>query len=751
MTTLPQTTPIRMPRPNGSNTGVALPGVGPVPAMVAGQQGLSLADAWRVIRGHMWLIVVMVCISAVAGFFINGYLERYYSRYTATGLIQFQPTSTYDPVHNPDPRIDYGALALELATQAQMLKHDALLTKVLINPSSEIRQTRWYQQFPSAQAAKIELAKEFTVTPIVNTRLIQVAMTTPIAVDSKTIVTEITQQHIIDQKELATEKMRLRTSMLAQRLKAIDSKKQERQLEIREKSVRLQQAGWDVNGGANSKRAEEAQLSTTQSNIAATINNLQTRLDSTLAQINRGEDPVELTNYVEGDPTIAMYRNQIDSIDMALSMNASAPNNPSTVRMTATRDIYVKKLAEARGEKSADYRKTMVDGLTNSIAADKAQFQAVSAQLEKVKQEIADLSNVYRQFLVAKDEEFALRSESHDLQEQIDQINQFGNLENSGVTWSTRPTTPEAPSFPKMSATMTMSILAGLSMALAIAFLRELTNTTVRSPRDITRIGQLNLLGMVSDINDDAQSAGAKLPLVIFEAPHAILAEQFRQVRTRMQHAASLDSTRSILITSPGAGDGKSTVACNLAAGLALNGRRILLVDANFRRPELHKIFNLTNEAGFSDALNQLDTLPQNIHESQVPNLAILTSGPKPVNATELFESQLLVDFIEKALEEFDHVVFDSGPLLVVSETVALAPRVDGVVTVVRARHNSRGLLVRMRDTLRQLKAEHLGVLLNGVRAQGGGYYGRNIKAYYAYMDDGTVSQPIPVETTPAA
>jgi len=278
-------------------------------------------------------------------------------------------------------------------------------------------------------------------------------------------------------------------------------------------------------------------------------------------------------------------------------------------------------------------------------------------------------------------------------------------------------------------------VFAGLALSLGISFLREMLDTSVRSPRDIARIGQMPMLGMVAHESDDPQSAGARLPLVIFEAPHSMLAEQFRQVRTRLQHAASLDTTRSILVTSPGPGDGKSVVATNLAAGLALNGRRILLVDANFRRPELHKIFGVGNEQGLSDVLNNLDNFDSLIQETAVPNLAVLPSGPKPTNATELLESQLLIDFIERALEEFDHVVFDSGPMLFVSESVALAPRVDGVVTVVRARSNSRGLLQRMRDGLRQVKAEHLGVVLNAVRSQGGGYYGRNIKTYYEYQN----------------
>ena len=289
--------------------------------------------------------------------------------------------------------------------------------------------------------------------------------------------------------------------------------------------------------------------------------------------------------------------------------------------------------------------------------------------------------------------------------------------------------------------TLRLHSLASHSSVTSLAFSRDSKALVVGGAGgsvtvwDIAKVGQLNLLGLIPHQADDPESQSARLALAIYEAPQSMVAEQFRQVRTRLQHSASLDTVRSLLVTGTSPGDGKTTVACNLAAGLALNGRRILLVDANFRRPQVHAVFNLPNDLGFGDVLNSLDVFDDAIRETEVPNLSVLTCGAKSSNPTELLESQLLIDFIERALEEYDHVIFDSGPLLLVSETSALAPRVDGVVTVVRARGNSRGLLQRLRDQLRQLKAEHLGVILNAVRSQSGGYYAPMIKSYYAYQN----------------
>src|SRR5439155_23667802 len=354
-----------------------------------------------------------------------------------------------------------------------------------------------------------------------------------------------------------------------------------------------------------------------------------------------------------------------------------------------------------------------ISGLTSSL-------ESINKRIDETKDQLGDLDFKLIEYLSKLDQDKAIRESLKTINDKLDIIRNSNRQEAVGVDWGRHPETPDIPSCPNLPIVMAVAIMSGLMLCLGIAFARELMDTTVRSPRDIARVGQMNLLGMIPHEDDDPQSAGVPLPMVIAQAPTSIIAEQFRQVRTRLQHAAALDTTRSILVTSPGPQDGKTIVATNLAAGLALNARRILLVDANFKRPELHKIFKLDNNNGFSTVLGSIDTFQSAVQSTPVPNLDVMGSGPKPNNPTELLESQLLIDFIEKALEEYDHVIFDSGPMLLVAETVALAPRVDGVVTVVRAPTNSRGLLTRLRDELRKLKAEHLGVVLDDVRSKGG-------------------------------
>jgi capsular exopolysaccharide synthesis family protein len=752
MTTLPQTTAVRVPQtinPTSAPPVAYVPGT----AAPAGSRGqMSGADVWRVIRANLLLIIVMLALSGVGGYFLNRFLATNYPHYTTTGYLQIRTGVVKDAVKDRSDELADQAVIRLARTQAALLQTDTLFSNVL-KKNGRLRETKWFAKFteidPATNKPRIDVkeAREylqdyFRVSPVPDSELLAARFSWADPRDCKIVIEEIVNEHLDQQKRQSEARLAEQTKVLRDMSDRYAKNVQIISERVRNRIVDLTNAGLGGQLGTHYFSEKEQKMGALMkewvetNGKAAEAKDMAERITK---QIQSGGVPGAVEQDVDRDPTVMDLSRQISGWTVQLeAMRKEYGSNNRDIRMLENRiEAARTELENQRAQLRIQYTNQYLEKVQGMAEQFAGAAKTLNDQLDQIRREMAVLSKELALYLIDQEEEKNLRELQTEVNNRLRDVELTHNPENqTRIDWAPngRPETPDLPSFPRLAITLPLSLLLGLGLALGIAFLREFLDDTVRSPRDVARVGQMNLLGMISDENDDPQVANAKLP--IFDAPHSLTAEQFRQVRTRLAHAAALDTTRSIMVTGPSPMDGKTTVAANLAAGLALNGRRILLVDGNFRRPELHRLFGFGNDKGFSDVLNGTAAFEDVVHQTRVPNLSIMTSGPKPMNATELFESQLLIDFIERALEEYDHVIFDSGPFLVVSESIAMAPRVDGVVTVVRAHAESRGLLLRMREQLRQVKAEHVGVVLNAVRAQGGGYYRRNIKTYYLYNNE---------------
>lgn len=740
MTTLPQTTNVRLPRPAGGQIQLASQGGALATSAPRAEQG-GASDVWRVIRGHIWMILIVVCIIApAAGYGLNYYLAKNYPRFTSAGFIQVQPQTNPNNVREGGSMVfDPANVALEIRTQAQLLKHESLLTRVLQDVNSQIRQTAWFRQFNNdIRRAKQDFEENLGVTAIQDTKLVKVEFTYSKPEDCRTVVQELVAKHLEEQKNFQTQQYLDRTSMLNNVKIKAEMRLSDITKEMRDKQLKVSNDGGGI-GRIGMKEMELSKLVGEQVEAQLLAGKAKSTYDAAVAAISQGQEPPGVDQMVQIlCPMLMNDQNTLRQYEMELEAMAEqvGPDHSRFKQMEKRTEAWRKVVKQESDEARAKAKIMVLEQYKQMAEAEMARLEGISKRVDNLKMDLGELTNAMLQYYNLQEEQRGLIQQIKLVKEQIENVMAITSSQHAArVSWMTMPEVPMNRSFPKLWVIMGGAIGLGMLLSLGIAFLREAMDQSIRSPRDIAKVGQINLLGIIPDENDDPQSAGARLPVVIFDAPHSMMAESFRHVRTKLQHTASLDTTRSIMVTSPSPGDGKTTVACNMAAGLALNGRRILLVDANFRRPEIHKIFGLPNEAGFSNVLNAEVSFDEVLRETQVPNLAVMSAGPKPMNPAELFESQLLIDFIERALEEFDHVIFDSGPIMVVAEAQAMAPRVDGVVSVVRAKTNNRGLLQRMRDELRRTKAEHLGVVLNAVRARGGGYYRRSIQTYYDYAN----------------
>ena len=218
--------------------------------------------------------------------------------------------------------------------------------------------------------------------------------------------------------------------------------------------------------------------------------------------------------------------------------------------------------------------------------------------------------------------------------------------------------------------------------------------------------------------------------LITISNPRSPIAEAYRALRTNLEFSNLDKSLRSLLVTSAGAEEGKSTTLANLAVTIAQSGKRIVLADADLRRPTQHQIFALKNNAGLTDMVRDDALLAQPpLQESGVPNLQILTCGQTPPNPAEILGSKRMSEILAALLERADMVLFDAPPLLAVTDAAVLSSKVDGVLLVVSAGKTKREHAKKAQAQLEKINARIIGVVVNNVKAEKGAqyYYAENL------------------------
>lgn len=211
--------------------------------------------------------------------------------------------------------------------------------------------------------------------------------------------------------------------------------------------------------------------------------------------------------------------------------------------------------------------------------------------------------------------------------------------------------------------------------------------------------------------------------LITFESPRSPITEQYRTLRTNIQFASVDAELKTILVTSTGPNEGKSTTIANLAIVFAQQGKKVLLVDTDLRKPTVHYTFLLNNVRGLTTILTKQSTLLDVVNKTEIENLSVLSSGPIPPNPAELIGSIAMANFIEEAKTYFDLILFDTPPVLAVADAQILSNICDGTILVVASGSTEKDAAIKSRDLLNSSKAKLLGTVLNKVKANDSQYY----------------------------
>jgi capsular exopolysaccharide synthesis family protein len=249
---------------------------------------------------------------------------------------------------------------------------------------------------------------------------------------------------------------------------------------------------------------------------------------------------------------------------------------------------------------------------------------------------------------------------------------------------------PPHPVEPNKRRIVVTGTLAGLILSVFLALGLEAIDDTLKTSEDIESFSPFHTLGAVPHFEAEGMANKDKrripLRLVTITAPESLAAESYRSIRSSILLSSADRKNKVILVTSSFMAEGKSTLSANLAITLAQSGARVLLVDSDLRRSTLHKAFNVDRpSAGFSNLLSQVDSEDVYITpDLDLPTLTLLPAGPKPPNPAEVLASNRMAELLHQWRQEYDHVIIDSAPILMVSDSLAVAARADGTVLVVR-------------------------------------------------------------------
>jgi polysaccharide biosynthesis transport protein len=711
------------------------------------QQQNPILHYWQILRKRKWVVLATFAIVFALSIIATLNATRLYQATSSVAIFPEIPNVLgLKGVEDSSPEYDYEVI---LETQAAILRSDALAMKVIeamqldrdprfagaTRPQAQDSIRVSSMQPDPARAAGLLGAFRggLGVQIMRNTRLVQISYTHP----DPRLATEIANALV---KSFIEENFKTKYESVTQTSEWLSKELADLQLKVQtseEKLVRYQKDHSIL--GVDEK----------QNIVTAKLNELNNVL--TVAQTDRIQKESNYRLAVTGDPAALAKTSREGTSNMLERLREKEADLNSQYAQATTQfgSGYPKvielnnQLKQVRVEIVAEETRVQ-HGVRDDYLAALQRENLLTTAFEQQKREANQLNESAIEYSVLKRDAESNRQLYQDLQQRLKEAGVSAGLRSSNIRVVDVARTPTYPIKPNVPRNLEIGLLLGLACGIGLAFVLESMDTSIRNMEELSAISTLPALGTIPlQLSSNgyvrkrlktmsAETEKSESPaLVTYTRPKSEAAEAYRALRTSILLSSFGAPPKVILVTSALPQEGKTTISANSALVLAQRGSRVLLIDADLRRPGMDKLFGFRSRGGLSTLISGVDKIEDVVVPfTQVPNLWILPAGPIPPQPVELLGSTVMKEYITRWRGEFDHIIIDTPPCLSVTDAVVLSPEADRVILVTRAGKTTKPALRRACELLLHVNARVMGTVLNALDLRlGGGYY------YYTYGD----------------
>jgi len=704
--------------------------------------GIGALDPIKLLSKYKWLLAAAVVVGAALGFIGNMVLAKVNPVFRSSVLFQCSA-----PVMSAGVEGAAGFQDVEIArfmgTEARQMTSDTVLSRVLVDP--EIKKIKkWSAPFMmpdgsfNQEGALKKLRKTVGARVVSQTVLIELTASSTDRYEANDLVKLVKEKYKEVLDEQNTNKRNSMTKSLRANLTNIENEiarlEQNRQNIISTNKVE------SLNDRVDATSQELGGVVDELLNVGLAIQALtkqKEQMESEFLKPGGITYTDELKGEVENDPLVREVKQRISSLEQQQQAFRAefTPEHRFMQSLQEQIDGANVTLNETRQSLLEEKFSTQLDSIRNAIGQRQAQESRLNqtkseltirrTDLTKIEKSLNDIDQQVNNALTAK-------SEATSKLEEVKMLDELDNANRVIIVQHERP--PSEMSFPKLTFMLPLGVIVVVGLVGGSVLLRELLDQRVKGPADIGVIPRTRLIGWVPDASQDPAGQGT-VETAFRDRPKGAVAESYRQIRYAITKRLEGGAHKSLVVMSGIPGSGATATVANLGLAFAATEKRVLVADANLRRPGIHRVFGLQESPGLADVLAGTVALADAVQSTSTPNLWVLTAGTKDARIPERLSNEAVSTFLAEAKTRYDLVLLDAPPAIVAGDGTSLAHRCDAAILVVKAFGEKRGLVARVRNELSDMKGEFLGVIVNSVKASAGGYLKGNFKAAQEYQN----------------